>query len=178
MAAGRRHALRVTVGDDCVTFIDRLQGPQRQQLATDVGDFVVRRADGLHAYQLAVVVDDADQGITSVVRGADLLASTPRQIFLQRRLGLPPQSYLHVPVAIDRSGAKLSKQTLAQRLPDDPMPALLAAWHFLDQPPPQSAPASLAEFWTFAHASWSPRQLPPVPMLPAPPQFHTVPASA
>jgi hypothetical protein len=72
----------------------------------------------------------------------------------------------------------LSKQTLAQRLPDDPLPALLAAWHFLHQPPPHAAPASVAEFWTFAHAAWSPLQLPPVPMLPAPPQFDKAPAAA
>lgn len=178
VAAGRRHALRVAVGDDSVAFTDRLQGPQRQQLATDVGDFVVRRADGLHAYQLAVVIDDAEQGINTVVRGADLLASTPRQIFLQQLLGLPALSYLHVPVAIHRSGAKLSKQTLAQRLPDDPLPALLAAWRFLDQSPPHAALASVAEFWAFAHAAWSPRRLPPVSMLPAPAQFDQTPAPA
>lgn len=174
----RRHALRVTVGHDSVAFTDRLQGPQRQHLATDVGDFVVRRADGLHAYQLAVVADDAAQGINAVVRGADLLASTPRQIHLQRLLGLPTPSYLHVPVAIDRSGAKLSKQTRAQPLPDDPLPALLAAWRFLDQSPPHAAPVSVAEFWAFAHAAWSPRRLPPVPMLPAPPLFDKAPAPA
>jgi glutamyl-Q tRNA(Asp) synthetase len=178
VAAGRRHALRVAVGADRVTFTDRLQGPQQQHLATDVGDFVVRRADGLHAYQLAVVVDDAEQGITAVVRGADLLVSTPRQIFLQRLLGLPALSYLHVPVAINRSGAKLSKQALAQRLPEDPLPALLAAWRFLDQPPPHAAPVSVTEFWTFAHAAWSPLQLPPVPMLPAPRQFDKAAGSA
>jgi glutamyl-Q tRNA(Asp) synthetase len=178
VATGRGHALRVAVGTESVAFTDRLQGLQRQQLATDVGDFVVRRADGLHAYQLAVVVDDAEQGITAVVRGADLLASTPRQIFLQRLLGLPTLSYLHVPVAINRGGAKLSKQTLAQRLPDDPLPSLLAAWHFLEQPPPHATPASVADFWAFAHATWSPLQLPPVPMLPAPPQFDKAAGSA
>ncbi len=178
VAARGRHALRVAVGNDSVAFTDRLQGPQHQCLATDVGDFVVRRADGLHAYQLAVVIDDADQGITAVVRGADLLASTPRQIFLQRLLGLPSPSYLHVPVAINRSGTKLSKQTLAQRLPDDPLPLLLAAWRFLDQPEPHAALASVTEFWAFAIATWSPLQLPPVPMLPAPPPFDQAPAPA
>jgi glutamyl-Q tRNA(Asp) synthetase len=175
---GTRHALRVAVGDDTIAFTDRLQGPQRQQLATDVGDFVVRRADGLHAYQLAVVVDDAEQGITAVVRGADLLASTPRQIFLQRLLDVPVPSYLHVPVAFNRAGAKLSKQALARRLPEEPLPALLAAWRFLDQPLPSATPASVAEFWAFAHAAWAPRQLPPVPMLPASAPFDEAPHNA
>jgi len=151
-----------------VEFADALQGRVRQDLPRDVGDFVVRRADGLFAYQLAVVVDDAEQGITHVVRGADLIASTPRQILLQRLLGLPTPSYLHVPVAIDPSGAKLSKQTGAAPLADDgPLPALLAAWRFLDQPllPPL---AGVDDFWRHAIAAWSRARLPPVPMLPAP----------
>jgi glutamyl-Q tRNA(Asp) synthetase len=157
-------------GDTSVTFVDRLQGPQVQDLARDVGDFVVRRADGLFAYQLAVVVDDAWQGVTDVVRGADLLASTARQIWLQRLLGYPTPSYLHVPVAIDAAGDKLSKQTRAAPLPADPLPALLAAWRFLDQPlpPGAAAPASVAEFWAWAERSWTPLRLPPVAMLPAP----------
>ncbi len=107
-----------------MSFIDRLQGPQRQRLADEVGDFVVKRADGLFAYQLAVVVDDAEQCVTDVVRGADLLASTPRQIHLARLLGCHVPTYLHVPVAVDREGQKLSKQTRAPALPDDPLPAL------------------------------------------------------
>ena len=125
---------RVRVGDAVVAFQDRLQGLQRQALSSDVGDFVVKRADGLFAYQLAVVADDAEQGVTDVVRGADLLASTPRQIHLQRALGFPTPTYLHVPIAVHPSGEKLSKQTGAPPLPDDPLPALLAAWRFLDQP--------------------------------------------
>ena len=94
-----------------VAFDDRVQGPQHQVIERDVGDFVLYRADGLFAYQFAVVVDDADQGVTDVVRGADLLDSTPRQIYLQRLLGLPTPRYLHVPVAVDAAGEKLSKQT-------------------------------------------------------------------
>ena len=129
--------MRVRVDDARIEFRDRLQGAQAQDLARDVGDFVVRRADGLYAYQLAVVVDDALQGVTHVVRGADLLASTPRQIFLSRRLGYPPPSYLHVPIALNAAGEKLSKQTGAAPLPRDPLPALLAAWNFLGQPPPE-----------------------------------------
>ncbi|MEP7183608.1 MAG: tRNA glutamyl-Q(34) synthetase GluQRS, partial [Betaproteobacteria bacterium] len=98
-AARAQRAWRARVGDATIGYRDRLQGSQWQDLARDVGDFVVRRADGLTAYQLAVVVDDAAQGITDVVRGADLLASTPRQILLQQLLGLGTPSYLHVPVA-------------------------------------------------------------------------------
>jgi len=163
-----RRSLRVRVPDEAIVFVDRLQGRQAQDLAREVGDFVVRRADGLVAYQLAVVVDDAAQGVTSVVRGADLLSSTARQIFLQRALALPTPSYLHVPVAIDRAGQKLSKQTGAAPLAGDPCVALLDAWRFLDQPMPLARPRGVAEFWQHALASWTPSRLPPVAMLPAP----------
>ena len=152
-----------------VHWHDRRLGEQTQDVPQEVGDFVLRRADGLWAYQLAVVVDDAAQGVTTVVRGADLLASTPRQIFLQRLLGLPAPAYLHVPVAIDAAGLKLSKQTHAAALPDDPLPSLAAAWSFLQQPAPPAAPRSAAEFWAHAARAWSRLRLPPVAMLPAPP---------
>ncbi len=164
-----QRAWRAAVGDGSspVEYVDRLAGRVAQDLVRDVGDFVVKRADGLFAYQLAVVVDDAQAGITDVVRGADLAASTARQVFLQRRLGFPTPSYLHVPVAVDASGVKLSKSTHACALPDDPLPALLAAWRFLGQPLPSgsAAPASVAEFWAFAVAAWSPSRLPPGPTL-------------
>jgi glutamyl-Q tRNA(Asp) synthetase len=107
-------ALRVKTTHQPLTFTDRLQGPQAQVLQRDVGDFVLYRADGLFAYQLAVVVDDAEQGITDIVRGADLLDSTPRQIYLQRLLGYATPRYLHVPIALTAAGEKLSKQTGAQ----------------------------------------------------------------
>src|SRR6185437_12928275 len=126
--ANVRTAMRARVPTATITFTDRLFGTIEQRLADDVGDFVVRRSDGLFAYQLAVVVDDAAQRITDVVRGADLLASTPRQIFLQHALGLATPRYLHVPVAVDLRGAKLSKQTAAAALPQEPLPALLSAW--------------------------------------------------
>ena len=156
-------------GSTMIEYRDRLAGRVVQDLVRDVGDFVIRRADGYFAYQLAVVVDDAQAGITDVVRGADLAASTPRQIFLQQRLGYPTPSYLHVPVAVDASGTKLSKTTRAAALPDDPLVALAAAWRFLDQPMPygSAAPASVAEFWAYASSAWAPSRLPPVPMLPA-----------
>ena len=162
-----QRSVRVRVPDVAIGFVDRLQGAQSQRLRDEVGDFVVRRADGLYAYQLAVVVDDAEQGVTSVVRGADLLPSTARQIFLQRMLGLATPAYLHVPVALDRQGRKLSKQTHAAPLAGDPCDALLAAWRFLDQPPPQATPRAPADFWAHAIRAWSPARLPPVPMLPA-----------
>jgi glutamyl-Q tRNA(Asp) synthetase len=110
---GEARAWRLRVPAAAVEFVDRAAGAYAQHLARDVGDFVIRRADGLWAYQLAVVVDDAAQGITDVVRGADLLDNTPRQIFLQRALGLPTPRYLHVPLVVDAHGEKLSKQTLA-----------------------------------------------------------------
>jgi len=162
-------AQRVRVGDAVVAYVDALQGQQRQDLAREVGDFVVRRADGWFAYQLAVVVDDALQGVTSVVRGADLLPSTPRQIFLQRALGVATPEYLHVPVAINASGEKLSKQTGAAALPADPLPPLLSAWRFLEQPMPLAQPSSAEAFMAHAIAAWTRARLPPTAMLPVPP---------
>jgi glutamyl-Q tRNA(Asp) synthetase len=115
-----------------IVYHDRVQGVQRQTLEREVGDFVLLRADGQFAYQLAVVVDDADQGITDVVRGADLLDSTPRQLYLQRLLGYPSPRYLHIPAAVDAAGEKLSKQTGAAAIP--PGPAVLRrALSFLGQ---------------------------------------------
>ena len=161
----RQHSWRVRVGAAVVECHDRLQATQRQAMASDVGDFVVKRADGLFAYQLAVTVDDGEQRISHVVRGADLLASTPRQILLQQFLDLPTPSYLHVPVAINLAGEKLSKQTGATPLPAMPLPSLLAAWNFLGQPPFPEQPASVAEFWAWTRSSWGAQRLPPVPML-------------
>ncbi|MFT3762961.1 MAG: tRNA glutamyl-Q(34) synthetase GluQRS [Pseudoxanthomonas sp.] len=127
--------IRLRVPDGVrIGFDDGLQGRFEQDLATEVGDFVLKRADGCWAYQLAVVVDDAAQGITDVVRGADLLDSTPRQIFLQRALGLPTPRYLHLPLLLDETGQKLSKSNAA--LPVDaaaPLPALRSAWRLLGQ---------------------------------------------
>jgi len=133
----RPPAVRLRVVDDTtVAFQDGLQGEVKQQVDRDVGDVVLRRADGFWAYQLAVVVDDAAQGITHVVRGADLLDSTPRQILLQRALGLPTPAYLHLPLIVDAEGHKLSKSMAALPVDDDaPLPALRAAWQLLGQPP-------------------------------------------
>ena len=155
----RARAWRAAVGSAVIGYRDRVQGAQRQRLGTDVGDFVIRRADGLFAYQLAVVVDDALQDITHVVRGADLLTSTPRQIWLQRELGFATPAYLHHAVAIDERGRKLSKQSNAAALPDTPLPALLAAWRFLDQPQPPRDIGAVPEFWRWAHENWDARLL-------------------
>jgi glutamyl-Q tRNA(Asp) synthetase len=144
-------ALRVRVPDAEISFTDRVQGVVRQNLAREVGDFVVQRADGQFAYQLAVVVDDAAQGITDVVRGADLLDSTARQIYLQRLLGLPAPRYLHVPVVVNAAGEKLSKQTGATAI--DPARDIARALAFLGQ----NETARPAE----AAASWDITRIPP-----------------
>lgn len=135
---GERHdgpaALRLRLPDREIRFIDRVRGPQRQNLAQAAGDIVLRRVDGIIAYQLAVVVDDAAQGISEVVRGADLIDSTARQIFLQQLLGLPTPAYAHLPLALDAHGHKLSKSQQAPGLdPAQALPALEAAWAFLGQ---------------------------------------------
>jgi glutamyl-Q tRNA(Asp) synthetase len=167
--AGREgRSWRVAVTDEIVSFHDRLQGMQEQQLERDDGDFVLKRADGLFAYQLAVVVDDGLQGITHIVRGADLLSSTPRQIWLQRQLGYATPSYLHHPIALDARGRKLSKQAGAKALSPNPLSQLREAWTFLDQPEPPSPPGSTGDFWRWAHAAWNAPRLPPAIMLPAP----------
>jgi glutamyl-Q tRNA(Asp) synthetase len=161
-AASTQLAIRVRVPSAPIAFDDRVFGRIEQRLDGDVGDFVVRRSDGLFAYQLAVVVDDAAQGITDVVRGADLLASTPRQIFLQHTLGVATPRYLHVPVAVDARGAKLSKAPAATALPASPLPALVAAWRFLNQPAAPGTAVTVREFWTWAIANWDVERIPRV----------------
>lgn len=155
-------ALRVRVDDAVITFDDALQGRVSQDLGRDVGDFVLLRADGLFAYQLAVVVDDAAQGITDVVRGIDLIDSTPRQILLQRLLGLPTPCYLHLPVATNAAGEKLSKQTGAAAIDRSrPAPALVAGLRFLGQvPPPELERGSARAVLEWAAANWDRSRIP------------------
>ena len=155
-------AWRVRVPETRLAYNDALQGRVEQDLAREVGDFVVLRADGIVAYQLAVVVDDAQLGITEVVRGADLLASTPRQILLQRLLDYPTPTYAHLPVVLDGHGEKLSKQTRAEPLDTArPQTPLLAALRFLGQEPPAVlAEARLDELWQWAHGNWSLSKVP------------------
>lgn len=150
-------AWRVRVSSEPVCFDDRLQGEHCQNLEADIGDFVIRRADKLFAYQLAVVVDDHEQGVTHVVRGADLLASTPRQIHLQRLLGYATPAYLHLPVAVNEAGQKLSKQTRAAPLDARRAgTALVEALRFLGQKPEAAlAHAKGAEVLAWAEENWS-----------------------
>jgi len=156
----RAWRLRVPDGDSAViTFEDRWQGKQTQNLATEVGDFVLKRADDQWAYQLAVVVDDADAGITHIVRGADLMDSTARQIYLQRCLGVPTPEYLHVPVVTNEAGEKLSKQNGATALDSEkPLEALSAAARHLGLDL-ENAPAqtTLDGFYAAATAAWAKR---------------------
>jgi glutamyl-Q tRNA(Asp) synthetase len=150
---------RLRVAPATVDFDDRVQGRISQDVARAIGDFVLKRRDALHAYQLAVVVDDAEQEITDVVRGADLLQSTPRQILLQRALGLPTPRYLHFPVATNRRGEKLSKQTLAHPVSAVRAAELLAsALDFLSQPPPSARVPR--EILAEALQAWDPARIP------------------
>lgn len=157
-------AWRLLVNDQVLAFADRLQGHIEQCLSRDVGDFVLRRADGLFAYQLAVTVDDEFQGISDVVRGADLLASTPRQIWLQRCLGFATPRYAHLPVVSNAAGEKLSKQTRAPALAaGQAAVGLVRALQFLGQPAPNElAAAPVADVWTWAKENWRFAAIPPV----------------
>jgi len=155
-------AIRVRVNAAVIAFDDVTQGRFEQDLAREVGDFVVLRRDGIFAYQLAVVVDDAEQDVSDVVRGADLLASTPRQILLQRMLGLATPRYMHLPVVLDAQGEKLSKQTLALPLASTDAPAQLRrALHFLGQGwPAWLTGAGVREVWSWACANWRRDRIP------------------
>jgi glutamyl-Q tRNA(Asp) synthetase len=147
---------RTERGSATIMFDDRWQDFQTQNLATEVGDFVLRRADDQWAYQLAVVVDDADAGITHIVRGADLLDSTARQIYLQRCLGVPTPSYLHVPVVTNREGEKLSKQNGATALDTSrPLDALRAAAAHLGLDMGNERHESLEAFYDAATTAWA-----------------------
>lgn len=155
-------ATRVMVPPDChISFWDQIQGPQETALGTEARDFIVKRKDGLDAYQLAVVVDDAWQGITHIMRGSDLLESTPRQIFLQRLLGYPTPRYSHIPVVTDAGGQKFSKQNHAPPLDDqDAASNLRAALYFLLQDEPPATLQSVTQILDFAIRHWTPGKIP------------------
>ena len=154
--------LRVRTHHEPIIFEDFLRGLYIQNLKQEIGDFILRRADGIYAYQLAVVVDDAQQGITHVVRGADLLDSTPRQIFLQQLLGYDTPHYMHLPVVINTAGEKLSKQTRAPAIElSCALMYLVQAMRFLGQnPPAEIAQGDIASFWRWAKKNWRIQQIP------------------
>jgi glutamyl-Q tRNA(Asp) synthetase len=161
---------RLRVDEAGVAFDDAVQGRVSQRLGQAVGDFVLLRADGYFAYQLAVVADDADQGVTHVVRGADLLDSTPRQIYLQQCLGFATPGYAHLPVAVNAQGEKLSKQTLAAAVDDlPPARALAAALRFLGQAPPPGLD-DVPAVWAWARQNWRLERVPRARTLPVAPE--------
>jgi glutamyl-Q tRNA(Asp) synthetase len=157
----RELAVRFPAPDRPIRFDDRIQGPITIDLATDCGDFVIRRRDGLFAYQLAVVVDDDAQDITHIVRGADLLGSTPRQIALQQALGFAQPEYAHVPLVTDDNGIKLSKSAGAGALDvRHPSLELWRALRFLRQSPPLELRLNgLPLIWEWAKRNWQMRSL-------------------
>ncbi|MFA6062715.1 MAG: tRNA glutamyl-Q(34) synthetase GluQRS [Gallionella sp.] len=152
---------RVRVDQHFIEFTDRILGTVKQDMRQEAGDFIVKRADGLYAYQLAVVVDDEAQGVNAIVRGADLLNSTPRQIYLQHLLGFPTPSHMHIPVAVNANGEKLSKQTRAAAVQtDNPTATLYNALQFLRQKPPASLRTStVRQLLDWATENWRPSSL-------------------
>ena len=168
----RQHAIRINTEGQHVAFVDGVQGRIEQDVEHEVGDFVLRRADGFFAYQLAVVVDDAAQGINEIVRGSDLLDSTARQIALQRLLGYSTPAYMHLPVAVNELGQKLSKQTYAPALAaDNPLPALWLALQFLGQAPiDELLEGDLNSFWRWAIDNWNAQSIPRTLTIPYPGQ--------
>jgi glutamyl-Q tRNA(Asp) synthetase len=155
-------AWRLHTSQAAIEFVDLLQGRQFQNIEHQIGDFVLARADGIFAYHLACAMDDAAQDITHVVRGADLLGSTARQIYLQRLLALPQPAYLHLPVAVNADGEKLSKQTLARSVNPDHASAVLAdVLRFLHHPPPDEIAAEgIPALWQWAIGNWQRSRLP------------------
>jgi glutamyl-Q tRNA(Asp) synthetase len=149
-------ARRLRVEPRRIEFHDRIQGRFRQDVAAAVGDLLLARRDGIYAYVLAVVVDDAAQGITEVVRGADLLDNTPRQMYLQQALGLATPTYAHVPLLTEPDGAKLAKSKRSVRLnPARPQGQLCAVLEMLGmQPPTDLATGKISEIWAWAIANW------------------------
>ena len=156
------HSIRLTVENHDIQFNDTVMGKHHEDLSDDCGDFVIKRRDGIFAYQLVVVVDDALQGITEVVRGADLLDSTARQIYLQQLLAYITPSYMHLPLALGETGDKLSKLTEAAEVDNKhPEPALVNALNHLGQNPPESLKNhSLDDIWTWAIQHWNISQIP------------------
>jgi len=161
-ASGIPTATRLRVEPGSILFSDRIQGTYRQDVSAAVGDIILRRRDQIFAYLLAVVVDDAAQGVTHVVRGADLFDNTPRQILLQQVLGLPTPAYAHVPVLTEPDDSKLAKSRRSVRLDTDSvLPQLLAVFAMLGLPPPESLrTATMTEAWRWAMDHWRVQRVP------------------
>ena len=155
-------ATRVRVDEATIQFTDRIQGTFRQDVAAAVGDILVRRRDQLFAYVLAVVVDDAAQRVTHVVRGADLLDNTPRQIHLQRLLGITAPGYAHVPLLMEPDGKKLAKSSRSVQLDGGtPLPLIIKVFDLLNlSPPPELREATIPEAWRWATGRWNIDRLP------------------
>jgi glutamyl-Q tRNA(Asp) synthetase len=161
----KRKSVRIRVGQNEIWFNDEVMGPVHQHLGNAVGDFVIERSGGLPAYHLAVVMDDAMQEITEVVRGADLLDSTPRQIFLQKSLGLPTPGYLHLPVATTPRGDKLSKRYRSDPINrTDPATAVESALRFLGHAPPPNL--QLDALWAWSIENWNTESIPRLAAMP------------
>jgi len=154
--SAKETAIRLRTNDEPISFADTLQGTQSQRLESESGDFIIRRRDGLVAYQLAVVVDDALEGISEIVRGIDIMDSTQRQIWLQQLLDYRTPRYVHVPVITHPNGDKLSKLTGAPGIPrDNPRPVLVAALDALRQGPPADlSSSSISDIWLWAVENW------------------------
>lgn len=154
-------AIRLQTNDSTIGFIDSIQGAHQQQLNREVGDFVIQRKDSLYAYQLAVVADDAQQGITHIVRGSDLLDSTARQLYLQQQLGYPAPHYTHIPVITHSDGQKLSKQSFAPAILNNQAKAnLLKALEFLQQTlPPHDQQQDCQQILNWAIHHWQPKRI-------------------
>lgn len=167
------NALRVRTSNEKISFTDAVQGKIEQRIESQIGDFILKRRDGLFAYQLAVVADDAEQAITHVVRGADLLDSTARQIHLQRLLRLPTPEYLHIPVAVNELGQKLSKQTHAAAISTTTVREVLsAALRFLGQHSTAArSTSSASDFLAIASQNWDRSRIPRARTLPAGPSL-------
>ena len=151
-----KYALRLRTEAVDIQINDAIQGNYCLNILKEIGDYVIKRRDKLFAYQLAVVVDDAQQGINEVVRGSDILDSTPQQVYLQQLLGYSQPAYVHLPVAVDESGSKLSKSSSAPAINiNTPVPALYEALKFLGQKPPEELyHATLSDFWSWAESNW------------------------
>jgi len=174
--ADRQHAIRIKAGADIYTVDDLIQPEFSQNLQEDVGDFILKRADGLYAYHLAVALDDAYQGVTHVVRGVDLMDSTPRQIYLQQQLGLTTPVYAHLPLAVSPSGQKISKLTMAEDvlLLARPATILFNCLQFLGQNPQDGLlQASLNEIIDWGIANWQLSNVPKLRTITAPALFQS-----